>query len=70
MVTPGDDSARRIWVKLSYMSQTQKVQSPGTAKGAVRAGRWRALAALALSGLMIGLDPTVLNVALLGATAS
>lgn len=52
------------------MTVTQKVQSPGTVAGTGRPGRLRTLAALALSGLVIGIDSTVLNVALLGATAS
>lgn len=69
-VTPGDDPTEIIWVTLPCMTVTQKVQSPGTVAGTGRAGRWRALAALALSGLVIGLDSAMLNVALLGATAS
>jgi hypothetical protein len=67
---PGDDPAGRIWVTLPCMTVTQKVQSPGTVAGTGRAGRCWALAALALSGLVIGLDSTVRNLALLGATAS
>jgi MFS transporter, DHA2 family, multidrug resistance protein len=43
---------------------TQKVGRPETVALAGRSGRWWALAALALSGLTIGLDATVLNIAL------
>jgi MFS transporter, DHA2 family, multidrug resistance protein len=46
------------------MSVTQKVERPEGVALAGRPGRWWALAALALSGLTIGLDATVLNIAL------
>jgi DHA2 family multidrug resistance protein-like MFS transporter len=47
------------------MTVTRTGDHPGTAEARTgRAGRWWALAALALTGLVIGLDSTVLNVAL------
>ncbi|MGH3247492.1 MAG: MFS transporter [Trebonia sp.] len=46
------------------MTMTQKVERPEKGTRAGPSGRWWALAALALSGLTIGLDATVLNIAL------
>ncbi len=46
------------------MTHSETGQPAGTAADAGESGRWWALAALALSGLTIGLDSTVLNVAL------
>jgi MFS transporter, DHA2 family, multidrug resistance protein len=46
------------------MSETQTVQRNETSLTGNGSGRWWALAALALSGLTIGLDATVLNIAL------
>jgi hypothetical protein len=51
------------------MTTPQTVGHPEITAGAGGSGRRWALAALALSGLVIGLDPTVFSVALLGATA-
>jgi hypothetical protein len=69
-VDGGRTPAARIWVTLPYMTVTQKVQSPGTVAGTGRAGRRRALATLALSGLMTDLDSSVPSVDWPGATAS
>jgi MFS transporter, DHA2 family, multidrug resistance protein len=63
--TPGHDGPvgeHRLPAGVRHM--TQKVERPEKGVLAGGSGRWWALAALALSGLTIGLDATVLNIAL------